>query len=114
MQRHPPTHTHTHTPFLTPLLACVPSLLQALFRYGSEVVATATVCPHQGGPLALGDIEDVGGQLCVTCPWHGFKFNVRTGTSVMPKEVRLREARARCTGAGVRECVRVCAGHHVR
>lgn len=26
-----------------------------------------------GGPLSEGDIEDFGGQSCVTCPWHGHK-----------------------------------------
>ena len=58
----------------------------ALFRYGEEVVAFTNVCPHQGGPLVLGDIEDIGGQLCVTCPWHGFRFDVRTGVSVAPRK----------------------------
>ena len=60
---------------------------QALFRYGEEVVAFTNVCPHQGGPLVLGDIEDIGGQLYVTCPWHGFRFDVRTGVSVAPRKV---------------------------
>ena len=33
------------------------------------------VCPHQGGPLAEGSIE---GSI-VTCPWHAWCFDVRTG-----------------------------------
>ena len=33
------------------------------------------VCPHEGGPLGEGSIED--GR--VVCPWHGYAFDVHTG-----------------------------------
>jgi nitrite reductase (NADH) small subunit len=52
---------------------------------GGRMVALANVdgawfaldglCPHQGGPLGRG-------QLCgrvLTCPWHGWQFDVATG-----------------------------------
>jgi nitrite reductase (NADH) small subunit len=32
-------------------------------------------CPHEGGPLGEGDIENG----CVVCPWHAYAFNLRTG-----------------------------------
>jgi len=32
-------------------------------------------CPHEGGPLGEGIIED--GR--VVCPWHGYAFDPRTG-----------------------------------
>ena len=32
-------------------------------------------CPHQGGPLGKGCLQ---GKL-VTCPWHGWQFDVSTG-----------------------------------
>jgi nitrite reductase (NADH) small subunit/3-phenylpropionate/trans-cinnamate dioxygenase ferredoxin subunit len=32
-------------------------------------------CPHAGGPLGEGTLE---GEV-LTCPWHGWRFNVRTG-----------------------------------
>jgi len=47
----------------------------ALFNVDGEFYALDGVCPHQGGPLGEG-------QLCgmiVTCPWHGWQFDVRTG-----------------------------------
>jgi nitrite reductase/ring-hydroxylating ferredoxin subunit len=28
-----------------------------------------------GGPLGEGELEG----SCLTCPWHGWQFNVRTG-----------------------------------
>jgi nitrite reductase (NADH) small subunit len=33
------------------------------------------VCPHQGGPLGRGTLEG----CIVTCPWHGWQFDVRSG-----------------------------------
>src|SRR5207244_13581086 len=41
------------------------------------LVAHGTVCPHWGGPLAEAVVT--GGSL--TCPWHGYRFDVRTGHS---------------------------------
>ena len=32
------------------------------------------LCPHAGGELHLGDIEEVAGRLSVTCPRHRKKF----------------------------------------
>jgi len=39
----------------------------------------STVCPHLGGPLDAAEV-DAGG--VVTCPWHGRRFDVRTGRQV--------------------------------
>ena len=33
------------------------------------------VCPHEGGPLGEGSIEE--GR--VVCPWHGYAFDLQTG-----------------------------------
>ncbi|XP_036440087.1 uncharacterized protein HI_0077 isoform X1 [Colossoma macropomum] len=39
-------------------------------------------CPHEGGPLDQGDIEDLGdGKLALICPWHYFDFSLETGSS---------------------------------
>jgi nitrite reductase/ring-hydroxylating ferredoxin subunit len=37
-----------------------------------------TVCPHRGGPLDAAPVEPDG---CLTCPWHGYRFDLRTGRS---------------------------------
>lgn len=47
----------------------------ALFNVDGEFHALDGVCPHQGGPLGKGKL--VG--CIVTCPWHGWQFDVRTG-----------------------------------
>ena len=47
----------------------------ALFKIDNKIYAIQHTCPHQGGPLAEGGIE---GKV-VTCPWHGWQFDVTTG-----------------------------------
>ena len=50
----------------------------ALFNVGGELFALDNTCPHAGGPLGEGTLQ---GDL-VRCPWHGWRFNVRTGRCV--------------------------------
>nr|XP_033776723.1 uncharacterized protein HI_0077-like isoform X2 [Geotrypetes seraphini]XP_033776724.1 uncharacterized protein HI_0077-like isoform X2 [Geotrypetes seraphini] len=41
-----------------------------------------STCPHEGGPLELGEIEDLGnGNLVLSCPWHDFDFSLKDGSS---------------------------------
>ncbi len=47
----------------------------ALFNIDGTFYALDGVCPHQGGPLGRGELEG----CIVTCPWHGWQFDVRTG-----------------------------------
>jgi len=47
----------------------------ALFNVDGRFFALDGVCPHQGGPLGKGKLEG----CIVTCPWHGFQFDVTTG-----------------------------------
>lgn len=47
----------------------------ALFHVDGELYALDGICPHQGGPLGKGQLSG----CVVTCPWHGFQFDVRTG-----------------------------------
>ncbi|EGD76709.1 Rieske domain-containing protein [Salpingoeca rosetta] len=54
----------------------------ALFRDGDHVFALDARCYHAGGPLHMGDIEDVAGKTCIRCPWHHYKFAVGTGECV--------------------------------
>ena len=51
--------------------------LIALYNVNGNFYATTNTCLHQEGPLGEGTLE---GET-VTCPWHGWKFNVRTGVS---------------------------------
>ena len=46
-----------------------------MFAVAGSVVATGGRCPHNRGPLHEGDIEGT----TLTCPWHGYGFDLRTG-----------------------------------
>lgn len=76
-----------------------------LFRVGDEVHAILNVCPHQGGPVGTGGIfpsvcaEIVNRRLkerldhdrmVVTCPWHGWEFDLRTGINTADSARRVR------------------------
>ena len=53
----------------------------ALFNVDGTFFAISNTCLHRGGPLGEGFLEDD----VVTCPWHGWRFNVKTGeNAIMP------------------------------
>ena len=47
----------------------------AVFNVDGAFHVTDNTCLHRGGPLGEGDLE---GET-VTCPWHGWEYNVKTG-----------------------------------
>ena len=49
----------------------------AVFNIHGNYYAISDTCAHKGGPLSQGILEED----VVTCPWHGWKYNVRTGKS---------------------------------
>jgi len=52
----------------------------ALTRVNGQYAAMDNRCPHQGGPLGEGSIEQgADGQCWLRCPWHGWDFDPLTG-----------------------------------
>lgn len=51
----------------------------ALANVGGTIYAINGTCLHRGGPLGQGVLEGT----VVTCPWHGWQFDVTTGKAVM-------------------------------
>ena len=51
----------------------------AVFRTGEELYAVDGMCAHQGGPIAQGKLD----AKCVTCPWHGWQYNIATGENLL-------------------------------
>ena len=47
----------------------------AIWNVEGEFFCLDDTCPHRGGPLGAGTLED--GFVC--CPMHGWGFDVRTG-----------------------------------
>jgi nitrite reductase/ring-hydroxylating ferredoxin subunit/uncharacterized membrane protein len=46
-----------------------------MIRRGGRLFGISNVCSHAGGPLNEGSFDGT----VVTCPWHGSRFDVRTG-----------------------------------
>jgi nitrite reductase (NADH) small subunit/3-phenylpropionate/trans-cinnamate dioxygenase ferredoxin subunit len=55
----------------------------ALFRLGDGFHALDNMCLHRGGPLCEGPIDNG----VVTCPWHGWSYEIATGTMVQDPRV---------------------------
>lgn len=53
------------------------TLTLALSHFEGQYGALDNKCPHQGGPLGEGSIED----CWLRCPWHGWDFHPLTGNS---------------------------------
>jgi len=51
-----------------------------LARVGDAIYAFGDTCAHSGGPLSDGKLT--GARLA--CPWHGWRYDVRTGECVLP------------------------------
>lgn len=49
----------------------------ALFNCDGRFYAIDNICRHQGGPLAEGELEGT----IVSCPWHGWTYDVTSGQS---------------------------------
>jgi len=58
--------------------------IYALFHVDGVISAIDGICPHQGGPLADGPVEGT----MVSCPWHGWEFDVRTGKTTLNSKLK--------------------------
>lgn len=70
----------------------------ALFNVGGRFHAIENTCPHRGGPLGEGDLEGA----VVTCPWHGWQFDVATGASPVNPAAKVRTFPVEVVGDEVR------------
>jgi nitrite reductase (NADH) small subunit len=57
----------------------------ALFNVEGRFYAIDNTCAHRGGPLGEGDLE---GRV-VTCPWHGWRWDVTTGANANNPTLKL-------------------------
>jgi 3-phenylpropionate/trans-cinnamate dioxygenase ferredoxin subunit len=66
---------------------------------GGELRGVRNRCPHHGGPLCLGTVDqrltgrpggyDVTDELVLRCPWHGWEFDPTTGTCLDEPSLRV-------------------------
>ncbi|MBI4364339.1 MAG: Rieske 2Fe-2S domain-containing protein [Candidatus Latescibacteria bacterium] len=73
----------------------------AVFNCDGAFYAIKGTCPHMGGELGEGLLA---GEI-VTCPWHGWRFNVRTGKNPESEVVGVRTYEVRVEGEDIYLCV---------
>jgi len=56
-------------------IVTVDTLSIGVFHHKGTWVALRNSCLHRGGPVCTGSLVDD----TLTCPWHGFQYNVNTG-----------------------------------
>jgi nitrite reductase (NADH) small subunit len=57
----------------------------AVCNVDGQLHALAGICPHAGGPLGQGNVED----NMVVCPWHAWAYDCRTGENDFDPAIRL-------------------------
>lgn len=74
-----------------------------VFNVAGTLYALANYCPHRGAPVCLGWLSgkatasgrgyqiiwEKEGEI-LRCPWHGWEFEIATGTSLLPPWRRIR------------------------
>jgi len=57
----------------------------ALYNVNGNFYASTNVCPHRSGPLGEGMLD---GEV-ITCPLHGWQFNVKSGEYVVVPAIKI-------------------------
>ena len=70
----------------------------AIFNVDGTYHAIDNTCVHRGGPLGEGEIEG----SVVTCPWHGWQYNVATGACVNNPSAKVEVYQVKVEGDAVK------------
>ena len=70
----------------------------ALFNVDGKFHAIDNTCLHQGGPLGEGTCEGA----VVTCPWHGWQYDVTTGVNQANPQVKVATYEVKVEGDDVK------------
>ena len=66
----------------------------AIFNLDGQFQAMDEMCPHRGGPLSEGSVD---GNV-VTCPFHGWQFDVTTGACLTNPAARQNKYQVKVEG----------------
>jgi nitrite reductase/ring-hydroxylating ferredoxin subunit len=69
----------------------------ALFNVSGSYYALDNTCPHRGGPLGEGFLD---GKV-VTCPWHGWSYDVTNGVCPVNPNIAVRSYPVKIEGSDV-------------
>ncbi len=69
----------------------------ALFNADGKFFAIDNTCMHMGGPLGEGFLDE----HVVTCPWHGWRYDVKTGQSMNIPTIKVKKYNVKVQGSEV-------------
>jgi nitrite reductase (NADH) small subunit len=69
----------------TALVAAAGDTEVAVFHCEDGFYATQHACLHLKGPLGRGKLHG----CVISCPWHGWQYDVRTGENEFDRAIRL-------------------------
>jgi nitrite reductase/ring-hydroxylating ferredoxin subunit len=72
--------------------------LVAIYNVNGTFYATDNTCLHRAGPLGEGFLDGA----VITCPMHGWQYDVRTGQSFMNPAAKLRTYQVVVEGEAVK------------
>jgi nitrite reductase (NADH) small subunit/3-phenylpropionate/trans-cinnamate dioxygenase ferredoxin subunit len=87
-------------------LVSVEGLSIGVFHHKGGWYALCNQCLHRGGPIATGPLE---GDI-ITCPWHGFQYDVMTGQLLVDPSARLDTFPVVIAGDEVRVLIPIIGG----
>src|SRR6266536_4761507 len=70
----------------------------AIANVGGEFFATQHHCLHLKGPIGDGRLEG----KTLSCPWHGWQYDVQTGRNEFDHEIRLQTFEVRVEDGDVK------------
>ena len=85
----------------TGLVAEVNGQAIAVFNVDGVYYAVDNTCVHRGGPLGEGELEGE----AVTCPWHGWQYNVKTGGCINNPSASVKSYQIKVEGTDVKAFV---------
>ena len=69
----------------------------AVFNCDGTFYAIDNTCKHRGGPLGEGSLSGT----TVTCPWHGWEYNVASGACQMDPSITVQKFDVKVAGDDV-------------
>ena len=69
----------------------------AVFNCEGTFYAIDNTCKHRGGPLGEGSLSGT----TVTCPWHGWEYDVSTGECQMDASIKVQKFDVKVEGEDI-------------
>jgi len=70
----------------------------AVFNVDGTYYVIDNTCVHRGGPLGEGELEGD----TVTCPWHGWQYDVKSGKSINNPSACVKSYQVKVEGSDVK------------